>query len=422
MKRNDRVQQAGRLLMAMFTVGFTGATAFGAPVDEELIGSDVAVHASTLGMANATVSRARGVDALLTNPAGLGALSRSEFALTTTFNGRRLESQLGRNDPSSVSASAFRLGSLGFVYDADVPSGFGVGIAYQQVRDLDAWSFVEGAETTGDYAGYDVSEDRQTLGNVGALTLGLGAEVAPGTRLGVAVDLWDGQRDRTILFDGNNPRTADGFEFDDGYTRLISASRVKLGVELGVVPEFTLGGTILFPSDVDIREDWQQRSTYRNADGTTDNDAQTGVTDYTLHLPAEFRGGATLRLPPFRVSGELRYADWTSASYAPAPARDIDRRQFARYFDSTIETRLGGELDLGNGAALRVGFIGERIPATWYDVTVEPVTLAAGLTTPLAPGVLLDLAYLFTTWERENADVRETLANHRVVIGARCVF
>jgi opacity protein-like surface antigen len=421
MKRSNRAQ-AGWLRTALFPVGFAAATAFAAPVDEELIGSDVSVHAPTLGMANATVSRARGVDALLTNPAGLGALSRSELALTTTYDGRQLESQLGRNDASSVSASAFRLGNLGFVYDADVPNGFGVGIAYRLVRNLDARSFVEGIETTGDYAGYDVTEDRETLGNVRALTLGLGAEVAPGTRLGVAVDLWDGERDRTILFVGNHPRTSDGFAFDDDYTRLISASRVKVGLELGVVPELTLGGTILFPSDVDIREDWQQLTTYRNADGTTNKDAQTGITDYALHLPVELRGGATLRLPPFRVSGELRYADWTSASYSPAPARDVDRRQFARYFDSTVETRIGAELELGNGAALRVGFIGDRIPATWYDVTVEPVTLTAGLTTPLAPGVLLDLAYLFTTWERENADVRETLTSHRFLVGARCVF
>jgi len=408
------------MVLALFAL--VEGMAFGVPVEEELIASDAAFHAATLGMANATVSRARGVDALLTNPAGFGALTRSEFALTTTYNGHRLESQLGRNDPSRASTSSLRLGSLAFVYNPDVPRGFGVGIGYRRVRDLDARSLVEGVETTGDYAGYTITEDRETLGSVGALVLGLGAEIARGVRLGVAVDLWDGERNRTVLFQALHPRTAEEVTFDDHYQRIVSASRAKVGVELGIVKELTLGGTFVFPSDVDIREDWLQRSTFQNADRTTSSDAQSGITDYTLHLPAEFRGGVTLRLEPFRLSGELRYVDWTEAFYTPAPAKDVDRRQFARYYDATREVRLGGEWNIKNGATLRVGLIGERMPTTWHQVSREPVTLTVGWTTPLTSGLLLDIAYLFTTWERESADVRETMTNHRVVVGARAVF
>lgn len=401
-----------RLVKGVFFVGFGCVSAFGTLIDEELIGFEVSVHASALGMANATVSRARGLDALFTNPAGLGTLSRSELSLTTAYDGDRRKSQLGRNEPSKASVTAFRVGSLGLVYDAETPRGFGVGIAYRQVRPLDAKSLVAGVETRGDYAGSPIAEERETRGNVGALTLGLGVEMARGIRFGIAADLWDGERNRTVLFEG------DSLVLDDDYTRSISASRVKVGVELGVVPEFTLGGTFLFPSDVEIREDWIQRTLYPNAE----TDAQNGITDYVLHLPAEIAGGATLRFSPFRFSGELRYADWRKAFYSPAPARDVDRGQFERFYTSTVEARLGGELALGEQTALRAGFARTSFPTTWYDVAFQPLTLSLGLSSSVGGGVLLDFAYLFTTWERQDADVNETLSRHRFVAGARYVF
>jgi hypothetical protein len=404
--------------------GAAGGLASGAAVEDELIGADVALDARALGMGGATVSRARGLDAVLTNPAGLAALPRSEIAGSATWRDVGLDSTWS-GSRSTASVAGARIGSAGVAYRAATRRGVGLGVAYNQVRDLGLRSYTIGVEREGDLAGFDVAEERETLGNIGTLTFAGGVEVSDGVRLGVAADVWDGGRDRFVRLearDASNLAELSTLVFDDAYGRSVSGTRLKLGVDLGLMPGVSLGGTVILPTDLDIREDWAQFSEYAYDDGSVDRDRDSGITDYTLHLPAELRGGAATRIGAVIVSGEVRYVDWTRAYYSPAPARDVSRNQFRQSYSASLEGRVGAEWELSPDAALRAGLAAAAQPMQWVHVERQPLTLSAGFSRGLGGNTVVDVAYLFTTWERTVQGVVESSQTHRLVAGARLLF
>ena len=402
-----------------------GGFAVGAPVEDDLVGPDVSMDVRALGVAQATVGRARGIDAVLTNPAALAALTDSELAAAATYRRAGLESGFGPM-MHDAAMSGFRIAQFGIVHRVRMMRRVGLGFAFNEVRDLDFRSFVEGTETRGDFRGFAIEEERETLGGVYAYTLGAGIEIAPGVRFGLSTDIWDGSRDRAIFFRGTDERRRDSsldrVVFDDTITRFVSGTRVKAGVELGLVPALSVGGTYIFPADIDIREEWVQRTRLTFDDGTEDTESDRGVTDYTLRLPDELAVGAVLRLDALQLSGALRYVDWTKAEYAPAPARDVARDQFARYYSPATEVRLGAEYRLEDRAAVRAGIRIGSMPLEWKEVTQRPITLTAGFTTPLSHMLLVDVAFLRTTWKREDGGIEESYASNRLVVGARVVF
>lgn len=395
-----------------------------APIDEELAGFDSKQDIRALGMGGATVSRARGVDAVLTNPAGLAAMLESEFAASGTYRNAAANARLGAT-ATDASADRARLGHLGLVYRPDDPSWLGVGVAYGRARDLDINVETSGVETFGDFARFDVFERRQTVGDVYALTLGVGAELSPGVRVGVATDLLNGERDRSVLFDASDVANVDGeldfARFDDIVTRAISATRVRVGVELAIVPEFAVGFTAALPYDTDIEEDWEQVTRFDFDDGGDLRESDAGFTSYGLRVPAAYEAGATLRGGTWRVSGSLAYSDWSGASYSRPPAGDVSVDMFERSYDAATDLRLGAEWAAHEAFTVRGG-VGLTQRAYVDEDAGDPITFAVGMSTPLAPDAALDVAYVRSEWDRLGAGVEESFHTDRVVVGARILF
>ncbi|MBM3216073.1 hypothetical protein FJZ36_14295 [Candidatus Poribacteria bacterium] len=413
------------LLAFVATLGIASGAVAG-PIPEELAASDAWTDLRAMGSAGATVGRARGVNALLTNPAGMGAGPGSEFAASGVYTDGSVGSEVWNLGPRDADTTSLRLGALGLVYDTRTARHLAIGIAYSEVRDLDTRSIVEGVERSGDYSGFRVVEASDTQGKVSSLTLGAGFEVAPGVHVGIASDLWDGRRDRDITFDGDDVSGSDAYyqrvTYDDTISRSISGARLRVGGELAASPALSVGAYVVLPSEIDVREDWAQLSSYRFDDGTRDQDGDSGITDYTLHLPAELHGGVTVRAFPFTLSAAVRRVDWEEAYYAPSPARDVDARQFARYYQPTVDASASAEVDLGGGAALRAGIQFGMLPQTWVDVRQEPVTMTAGLSVPIAPRVKLDAAYAVTFSEGVESDVTRATTRQRVGVGVRAAL
>lgn len=395
-----------------------------APIDEELAQFDSPQDIRALGMAGATVSRARGADAALTNPAGLAAMLDSEIAASGTYSNIAANARLGA-DTTDVSADRLRLGHLGLVYRPSDPSWLGIGMAYGRARDLDAHVETSGIEALGDFAHFDVFEGRQTVGDIYALTLAVGAEVSPGIRLGVATDVLDGGRDRSLLFDAddiaNVDAEIDSVRFDDTVTRSVDGTRVRFGVELAIIAEFAVGATVSLPYDYDIEEDWRQLTRFAFDDGSDHRESDAGLTSYGLRVPAAYEAGATFRSGAWRVSGSVAYSDWSGASYSRPPADDVATDQFAQFYGAATDMRLGAEWAVHEALTVRGGVGLAQRPYGEEDAQ-EPITLAVGMSTPLAPDTVLDIAYVRSQWETLAAGVEESFHTDRVVVGARILF
>ena len=391
-----------------------GAQAESIPVEENLAAGGRTIDVRSAALAGSTVARARGLDALTTNPAGLAALAYSEFSGSLLYNSGNLETQLGTSPTATASWSGVRFGHIGIAHRFYEYPWLGVAASYHQLRSLSTRSLVEGVETLGPSAGSAIREAIETDGDVYSLSLGAGFEVARGVRVGIALNQWDGGRDRHIRYER-------GDTYLDDIRRDISATRLKLGAEVGLTPMILFGASAHLPADVDIREEWSQidRSRDRSA-GSGDS----GVIKYDFHFPLEIEVGSALKLYRWRLSGAIRHARWTDARYSSSPANSVDANQFETLYQNETELKLGAEHWLENDIALRGGVrIGSpRLSSDWKSYDRAPLTLSLGTGLPMGRAAFLDLAYEFNVWERNGDDLNEAQAGHRFLAGGRWLF
>ncbi len=417
-------QRPSRTLLNAATLVLCVAAAHAAPIDEELAGFDARQDIRALGMGGATVSQARGADAVSTNPAGLAALTGSEAAASGGYRNLAANARLGA-DTTDASVDRVRLGHLALAYRREDSSRWGVGATFGAVRSLDENIETAGIETLGDFARFDVFERRDTVGDVYALSLGVGVEVARGVRVGVASDFIEGERDRSLLFDASDISNVDPeldfARFDDLVIRTVSATRLRFGLEVAVVPGLNVGATVAAPYEYDIVEDWLQRTRFDFDDGSDLRESDAGVTGYRLSVPAAYEGGVSIHAGDLRVSASVAYSDWSKASYSRAPADDVNPEQFARSYDAAADARLGAEWAAHDALTLRGGIgIGRRAYAD--EDAADPITISLGMSTPLAPDAVLDVAYVRSQWDALGVGVEQSFHTDRLVVGARLLF
>jgi hypothetical protein len=412
------------ILLSAAALALCVTTARAAPIDEELASFDARQDIRALGMGGGTVSQARGADAVSTNPAGLAALAGSEIAASGGYRNIAANARLGA-DTTDASVGNLRLGHLALAYRGEDTSRWGVGATFGSVRSLDANIETAGIETLGDFARFDVFERRDTVGDVYALSLGVGVEVARGVRVGVATDFLEGDRDRSLLFDASDISNVDpelDFAlFDDVVTRTVSATRLRFGLEVAVVPGLAVGATVAAPYEYDIVEDWLQRTRFDFDDGSDLRETDSGVTGYRLSVPAAYSGGVTIHSRAWRVSASVAYSDWSKASYSRAPADDVNPEQFARSYDAAADALLGAEWAAHDALTVRGGIgIGHRAYAD--EDAADPVTISLGISTPLAADAVLDVAYVRSQWDALGDGVEQSFHTDRLVVGARLLF
>ncbi len=392
-----------------------GASAESVPLEENLAADGRTIDVRSAALAGSTVARARGLDALSTNPAGLAALAYSEVSGSLFYNGGSLETQLGTSPTASSSWSDVRFGHIGIAHRFYEFPWLGVAASYQHSRGLSGRSLVEGVETLGQLAGSAIREEIETDGNVHALSLGAGFEVARGVRVGIALNQWDGARDRHIRYEA-------GDTYLDDIRRDISATRLKLGAEVGLTPIILFGASAHLPADVDIREDWSQVDRSRDRDNA--GSGNSGLIKYDFHIPLEIEIGSALKLYRWRISGAIRHARWTDARYSTAPAKDVDADQFETLYQNETELKLGAEHWFENDIALRGGlrFGSPKLSSDWKSYDRAPLALSMGAGLPMGRAAFLDLAYEFSAWERSGDDLNESRTGHRFLAGGRLLF
>ena len=392
-----------------------GAQAESVPVEENLAADGRTMDVRAAALAGSTVARARGLDALTTNPAGLAALAYSEVSGSLLHNNGGLDTQLGTNPTASSSWSGLHFGHIGIAHRFYEFPWLGVAASYHHLRGLSSRSLVEGVETLGLRAGSAIREEIETDGNVHALSLGAGFEVARGVRVGIALNQWDGGRDKHIRYETEDT------SFDD-IRRDLSATRLKLGAEVGLTPVLMFGASAHLPADVDIREEWSQLN--RSRDRDSGSSGNSGLIKYDFHMPLEVEIGSALKLYRWRISGAIRHARWTDARYSPAPAQDVDAGQFETLYENETELKLGAEHWFENDIALRGGMrVGSpRLSSDWKSYDRAPLTLSLGAGLPMGRAAFLDLAYEFNAWERNGDDLNEARTGHRFLAGGRLLF
>ena len=119
--------------------------------------------------------------------------------------------------------------------------------------------------------------------------------------------------------------------------------------------------------------------------------------------------------------GCLQDIHWYFGAWGYFPTYTLGALAAAQFYDAATDMRLGAEWAAHEALTVRGGVGVSQRPYADDDAQ-NAVTLAVGMSTPLAPDAVLDVAYVRSAWDRLGAGVEESFHTDRVVVGARILF
>lgn len=359
------------------------------------------------------------IHSLYYNPAGLGLVQGTWLEggmahRATTLNTRYFGSQTN----SEVSSTG--LDALGIVYAIPTEKGSLVfAFGAHRLRDLDNRYKKEGYNTSADPdLGETWIEARDSdRGSLYGYSAGVAMEVARGLFLGTSLEAISGSNTYSYLLDAYDTEDVwtpyDGHRWDDGteYTYRSRGLRIAFGGLWRPVSLFSLGGTIKFPSSVEITENWYQSEILYYDDGTSEiTYDDSGVYDYYLELPFEFGVGAALHLLGVTITGGGSYYDYSQSWYSRAPFDSYDSDFFAENYKPHWQLGGGIEFRIPGGASLRAGF--RQAPLQFQPAGLQIASnreiYSFGLGWLIGNTVNVDIAYRTARWETLLDTTRES--------------
>jgi long-subunit fatty acid transport protein len=408
------------------------------------------VGARALGLGNAYSGVANDFSAIYWNPAGLGQMTMGEFSVGLAhLNTVDDATYLGNTVSSTGSGTAFnsfgiahpipvRRGSLvlafGFtrqsMYTSSMQfSGYNPSGSIVQVWAPDGEPLppevtiaedLELADTTAMGTFYspikgDVTQSG-TVTESGGLNNWSGAgavEFAKDFYGGVTLTYLAGsyRYDRTYNEqDSKNVYAVYPYDFaslvqEDYIDGEISGFGATFGLLYRVPERFRLGITVKVPTAYWVRERYgsSYASSFDNGDRFTINadGHEDAVVEYDVHTPWVFGGGASLTLGPLLLSGDVEATDWTTMEFTNTNS-DLEKKnkEIATTFRSTLDYRVGAELDLFNEfLRLRAGYGLHPSPYKDDPPEYDRKTISGGIGIRLAGDVMLDAAYSRANWK-----------------------
>lgn len=367
------------------------------------------------------------IHSLYYNPAGLGlakglSIEGGMVHRSTSLNTRYFGS------PSTSQVFSTGLDALGVVYEVPTERGSLVfAFGAHRLRDLDNRYKIEGYNTSLDP---DLGETwiwaRDTdRGSLFGYCAGVSMEVARGFFLGTSLESISGTNSYTYLLEAYDTEDIwtpyDGHTWDDGidYTYRSRGLRIAVGGLWRPVNLISFGGSIRFPSSVQITEDWYQSEVLYYDDGTSEVTYEdSGIYDYYLRLPFELGVGAAMNLLGLTLTGGGSYYDYSQSWYSRAPYDGYDSDFFAENYKPYWLLGGGIEIRALGGAAVRAGY-------QWAPLQFQPAGLqirsnreiySFGVGWVIGNTVNIDFAYRNARWETLLDSTRERWNSGRFLL------
>lgn len=361
------------------------------------------------------------------NPAGLGLARGLSIEGGVAYRATTLDTRYF-NNPSTSRVSSTGLDALGVIYAVPTDRGnlvFAFGA--HRLRDLDNRYLVEGYNDSdhpdlGDSWIWARDIDRGSLYSYAA---GVSIEVAEGFFLGTSLEAISGSNSYTYLLEAYDTEDVwtpyGGHTWDDGtdYTYRSRGLRIAVGGlwrPLGLV---SFGGSIKFPSSIQITEDWYQSEVLYYDDDTYEvTYDDSGIYDYYLRLPYEFGVGAALTLGGVTLTGGGSYYNYAESWYSRAPYDGFDPDFFAMNYKPDWQLGGGIEIRAAGGAAVRAGYRMEPLqflPAGLQVISDREI-YSFGLGWDIGNTVHLDLAYRHARWKTHLDSTSETWDSGRFLM------
>ena len=426
MKRLMKTTIALALMLTCFVFGSRVGVA---QVEEIAIGNTFGLGARTMGMGGAFLAVADDFTTLYWNPAGLAQIRKFELFGSLSHSEQGVDTKLTGVRATEADRSKTRPNSIGLVYPLYANrGGFAFALGYNRPQNFDSETAIKGIDPSSnlDFSGFDVDETIANSGGIGIWSLGMGVFISKNILLGGSIDFWQGSSFNELNSAAEDINSIDpeieSFAFHDTVDREYTGLGGRIGALAFAGENVTLGATVTLPVDLEVSELWQIQTTVRFDDGTESPGADDGKGSilYDIERPFEFGGGVAIKLLEKRLTlaGDVQFADWTQTEYNPLPADDV-YNNFSRFYDSTIQVRVGAEYRIpGIEASVRVGYFRDPIPFQDKEIDSDRDFLTVGVGKIFDQIIKFDIAYMRGSWEQSSNLLSESQTSNRVFVSA----
>ena len=422
-----RLMKTTIALVLMLTC-FVFGNGDGVAQEEEIaIGNTFGLGARTMGMGGAFLAVADDFTTLYWNPAGLAQIRKFELFGGLSHSTLDAETEFTRGRTAEADNSKTRPNSIGLVYPLYANrGGFAFALGYNRPQNFDSEVAIQGLDPSSGsvFSEFDVDETTSNSGGMGIWSFGMGVFISKNILLGGSIDFWHGSSFSELnsaAEDLNNiDPEVESFAFHDTIDRDYSGLSGRVGVLAFAGENVTLGGTVTLPADLEVNEVWEQQTIVQFDDGEEGVDGDGGSILYDIERPFEFGGGVAIKLLEKRLTlaGDMQFTDWTQTEYDPLPAEDA-QNNFNRYYDSTIQVRLGAEYRIPViETSVRVGYFSDPIPFRDRDIDDDRNFLTIGVGKIFDQIIKIDVAYMRGSWAQSSDSLTESQTANRVFVSA----
>ena len=414
-------------LALMFTCFVFGSRVGVAQVEEIAIGNTFGLGARTMGMGGAFLAVADDYTTLYWNPAGLAQIRKFELFGSLSHNEQRVNTKFTEVRATETDRSKTRPNSIGLVYPLYANrGGFAFALGYNRPQNFDSETTIKGLDPSSnlDFSGFDVDETVSNSGGIGIWSFGMGVFISKNILLGGSIDFWQGSSFNELNSGAEDINKIDIDVESIAYHDTVDREYMGLGGRVGVLAfageNVTLGGTVTLPVDLEVNEVWEQQTIVRLDDGEEIVDGDGGSILFDIERPFEFGGGVAIKLLEKRLTlaGDVQFTDWTQTEYNPLPSDDV-KDNFSRYYDSTIQVRVGAEYRIPViETSVRVGYFRDPIPFQDRDIDDDRDFLTIGAGKVFDQIIKIDIAYMRGSWEQSSNLLSESQTSNRVFVSA----
>ena len=403
-----------------------------AQVEEMAIGNTFGVGARTMGMGGASLGLADDFTALYWNPAGMAQIQKFEFFSSFSHNRATTNTYFTGDATTGTSRSQMRPNSIGFVYPLETrQGGFAVGFGYNRPQNFDYQTAIQGIDPSSgtDFSGFAVDETDVNRGGIGIWSFGASVYVTKRVLVGGSLDFWNGNSLNELDTEATDILNVDNewsrFRYGDEVDRVYSGVGGRIGLLAHLTDTINLGLTLVAPVELGVDEVWYQSTVDVFDDGEKLSDSVTGEQTYDIERPFEVGAGVAVKLlnKQLILAGDVQLTDWTQTRYDPAPADDISKDNFEKYYAVTLQARLGVEYRIpGIDTHVRVGYFRDTIPFTGTEVENARDFLTMGAGKIFEDSLKFDVGYMLGSWQQSGYELTTERLTHRVFVSAAYRF
>ena len=421
-----RLMRTAIVLALVFTCFVAGSRVGVAQAKEITVGNTFGLGARTMGMGGAFLAVADDFTTLYWNPAGLAQIRKFELYGSLAHSEQYAETEFTRGRVTEADISKTRPSSIGFVYPLYATRG-GVTLAlgYNRPQNFDSETTIKGLDPSSNlvFSGFDVDETTSNSGGIGIWSFGAGVFISKNILLGGSIDLWHGTSFNELNSQAEDINKIDvdveSFAYQDTIDREYMGFGGRVGVLAFAGENVTLGGTVTLPVDLEVSELWESQTIVRFDDGEEIVEGDDGSILYDIERPFEFGGGIAIKLLEKRLTlaGDVQFTDWTQTEYNPSPAEDIPQNNFDRFYDSTIQVRVGTEYRIPViETSVRIGYFRDPIPFQDREIESDRDFLTVGVGKVFDQIIKIDVAYMRGSWAQLSDSLAENQTSNRVFV------